>query len=347
MCSSDLANANGKYPFVAKDGWNWGAGGFAVGSSEITYVKSLIVDRNIFATVDAGLADYTGTADAIIIKKNGYLTLSDTNPHVGAIKGLDASTSYVELAGSSTDWSGYSTDMNNIGSIEKVILDNGWYDSDGDNLKDKRRPARLADTSKFNSVEFVNDVTVNGTTFANVKFNALNIPVSKDNQTYSFSNVNFAGTVTVTGNYSTTVASYTKTWQWVVDGTGSGYWSEITSAAPLKAYNANEDVQEFTSNNVKPTEGSATLGGNTPGAVTSKVIKITYNDNKKLNPENTVISLTSDCKIKDVALGATNINNTFGNKTIDQIWYTVAVDGVAYNWRKESGTGALYLLIKP
>ena len=276
---------------------------------------------------------YQGTADAIIIKKNGGVSLTNATPHVTAIKGLNANAA-VTLAGNN-DNSGFNKDMNNIGTIEKVVLTNG------SNVK-------LADTSKFNTVEFVNPVTAGGNTFANVTFNILNIAVASDNQTYSFSNVNFKGAVNITGNYSTTIASSTKTWQWIVDGTGGGYWSEVTNAAPLKAYNANENVQEFNSSAVSPTEGSAVLAGNNTGAVTSKVLKITYDTNKKLNPDNTVIALSSNCKITGNAIDGSNINTVFGNKTIDQIWYAVTVDGVAYNWKQEANTNpANFLLIKP
>ena len=337
------------YPFVAVGGWNWGAGGFAVGSSEITYVKSLIVDRGILATVNNGLYNSNqGTADAIIIKKNGGVALTGTDPRVGSIKGLHGSAT-VYLAGSSSDWSGWNTDMNNIGSIEKVVLDNGQYwDATASVWKD--RPVRLADTNKFNSVEFVRPVTANGNSFANVTFNTFNINVSKDDQTYSFSKVNFkggAGSVNVKGDYKATIASSTKTWQWIVDGTGGGYWSEVTNAAPLKAYNANENVQEFNSSAVSPTEGSAVLKGNNTGAVTSKVLKITYNTDVKLNPDNTTIALTSDCKIAGAGLDGSNINTVFGYKALDEIWYNVSVDGVVYKWKALSGTPVQYILVKP
>ena len=329
--AAKVADVTGNYPFNHNN-WNWATGGFAVGANEIIYVKSLIVDRGVVATVNAGLANYQGTADAITIKKNGGVILSDTDPHVGSIKGLNANAT-VALAGSNSDWSGWNTDMNNIGSFEKVVLTNN-------------RKVRLANTDKFNTVEFVNAVTTNGNSFANVTFNTLNIPVSKDDQTYTFSKVNFKGVVNVTGNYSQTIASTTKTWQWIVDGTGGGYWSEVTSAAPLKAYNANEDVQEFTSTAVNPTEGSAVLGGNNTGAVTSKVIKITYNTNVKLYPDNTLIALSSDCKILGDAVDGSNINNAFGKKALDEIWYNVSVDGVVYKW-KQNATDGKYWLIKP
>ena len=329
--AAKLADVAADYPFIAVGGWNWGAGGFAVGANEITYVKSLIVDRGIAATISTGLANNQGTATSIIIKKNGGIGLGSTDPHVGSIKGLHGSAT-VTLAGSSSDWSGWNTDMNNIGSFEKVVLNNG--------LK-----VKLADTSKFNSVEFTWPVTVGGNSFANVSFNTLNINVSKDDQTYSFSNVNFKGGVNVVGDYQTTIASSTKTYQWVVDGAGGGSWQQVTNANTLKAYNANEDVQEFNSSAVDVAAG--VLVGWNAGAVTSKVIKITYDTNKKLNPENTVIALSSNCKIAGTAINGSNINTVFGNKTIDQIWYTVSVDGVAYKWKQEAGTNpANYLLIK-
>jgi hypothetical protein len=325
-----VAETAGADNFIAVGGWNWGAGGFAIGQSEMTYVKSLIVDRGIAVTV-AGIGDYQGTADAITIKKNGGVRLTDATPHVTAIKGLNANAT-VTLAGNN-DNSGFNKDMNNISTIEKVVLTNG------SNVK-------LADTNKFNTVEFVNAVTAGGNSFANVTFNVLNITVASDNQTYSFSGVNFKGAVNITGDYSTTVASSTKTYQWVVDGNGGGSWVQVTDAAPLKAYNANEDVQEFNSTAVDVAAG--VLVGWNKGAVTSKVIKITTDTTKKLNPDNTVIALSSNCKIAGTAINGSNINTVFGNKTIDQIWYTVTVDGVAYNWKQEANTNpANYLLIKP
>ena len=347
--AAKLADVAGDYPFVHNN-WNWGAGGFAVGTKELTYVKSLIVDRGIAATISAGLANNQGTATAITIKKSGSITLGSVDPHVGSIKGLNANAE-VYLGGNSSDYSGWSTDMNNIGSIEKVVLDNGWYwNASLPTPAWVVRPVRLADTNKFNSVEFVRPVTANGNSFANVAFNTFNINVTKDNQTYSFSKVNFkggAGSVNIVGDYTTTVNSTTTTYQWVVDGNGGGSWVAVTNANPLKAYNANEDVQEFNSSAVDVT-AAGTLTGWNAGAVTSKVIKITYDTTKKLNPENTVIALSSDCKIAGTAVNGSNINNVFGNKTIDQIWYTVSVDGVAYNWKQEAGTNpANYLLIKP
>ncbi len=333
--AAKLADVAGDYPFVAVGGWNWGAGGFEVGANEITYVKSLIVDRGIAATINTGLANYQGTATSIIIKKNGGIGLGSIDPHVGSIKGLHGSAT-VTLAGSNSDGLGWNTDMNNIGSFEKVVLNNGLQ-------------VKLADTDKFNSVEFKSPVTVGGNSFANVTFKTLNIPVSKDDQTYSFSNVNFKGSVNITGNYSTTIASTTKTWQWIVDGVGGGYWSEVKNTAPLKAYNANENVQEFDSDAVNPTENSAVLGGSNTGAVTSKVIKITYNTPATLNPDGTVIALSSNCKVAGDALDGNNINTVFGNKTLDQIWYTVSVDGVAYKWKQVASTTTptIYMLIKP
>ena len=100
--AAKLADVAGDYPFVAVGGWNWGAGGFAVGANEITYVKSLIVDRGIAATISTGLANNQGTATSIIIKKNGGIGLGSTDPHVGSIKGLHGSAT-VALAGSSSD----------------------------------------------------------------------------------------------------------------------------------------------------------------------------------------------------------------------------------------------------
>ena len=104
--------------------------------------------------------------------------------------------------------------MNNIGSFEKVVITNNC-------------PVKLADTNKFNSVEFTWPVTAGGNSFANVSFNTLNINVSKDDQTYTFSNVNFKGGVNVVGDYQTTIASSTKTYQWVVDGLGGGSCSTL------------------------------------------------------------------------------------------------------------------------
>jgi hypothetical protein len=331
--SAQVADATGNYPFVAVGGWNWGAGGFAVGSSEITYVKNLIVDRGVTATVNAGLADYQGTSDAIIIKKNGALVLSDTDPHVGSITGENKNAK-VALSGSSSDWSGWNTDMNNIGSFTKVVLTN--------NLQ-----VKLADTNKFNTVEFKTAVTTSGASYSNVTFNTLNIPVNKDDLTFSFSNVNFKGAVNVTGNYSATTSSSTKTYQWVVDGVGGGSWVEVTTSAPLKAYNATEDVQEFNSTAVDVVAGALT--GWNAGAVTSKVIKITYDVKATLNPDNTVIALASDCKVNGSALNGSNINVVFANTTgvtIDKTWFTVTVDGVAYKWKQVSGTST-YILVKP
>ena len=322
-------DATGKYAFKnVNNSW----AGFEVGQVEKTYVKTLIVDRGVTATVTTGLADWQGTADAIVIKKSGNLILSDATPHVTSIVGENANAT-LSLPAASVDNAGFTKNFNNIGSLEKVVVT-------------ANAGAKFADTNKFNTVEFVSAVTLGGTTFANVTFNALTIPVDKDDMTFSFSKVNFKGTVTVSGSYSTTIASSSKTYQWVVDGVGGGKWQEITATAPLLAYNATETVQEFNSSAVNVT-ATGTLTGWNVGAVTSKVIKITTDTNKKLNPDNTLIALSSDCKVAGKAVDGSNINTVFGNKTLDQIWYTVSVDGAPYKWKAEAGTNpANYLLIK-
>ena len=314
-----LADATANYPFVAVGGWNWGAGGFEIGASEKTYVKSLIVDRGVVATVNAGLANYQGTADAITIKKNGGVVLSDTDPHVGAIKGLNANAT-VALAGSSSDWSGWNTDMNNIGSFEKVVLTN--------NLK-----VKLTDTSKFNTVEFKSDVRLVATTVSGLTFNTLTIPVDADNLVYNFSKVTFKATPKLSPEYYAETSSTTKTYQWVVDGAGGGTWEQVTSSKPLKAYNATEDVQEFHFSAVD-VSGGALVGWNT-GAVTSKVIKITYTTSEDIWPEGTVISLTS-CKSGSTAIQVAEANTLFGNVSEKTAWYDVVLDGTTLKWRLNS-----------
>ena len=326
--------------------WSYANGGFPVGTTELIYVKSLIVDRNVTTTAN-GIADNQGTAESIIIKKNGSLVLSDNKPHVTSIVGEHANAK-VNINGS-TDWTGYIQDLSTIGSLEKVVIS-----ATADNW------LNLSDVSKFNTVEFKNRVLLTTHSVSNITFNKLSIPVNADNITFDFSNVKFitssetitnadGSTTTINypelyADYETQTSSTTKTWQWIVDGTGSGYWSEVKSTAPLKAYNADANVQEFHYTAVNPTEGSAALGGWNTGAVTSTVIKITYTTEDYIWPEGTVISLNG-CKSGSDAIQVKQANDLFGNVSEKTAWYDVVLNGTTLKWRLNSSDK--WVLVNP
>ena len=169
------------------------------------------------------------------------------------------------------------------------------------------------------------------TSVSGLTFNSLNISIDEDNLTYSFSDVKFKAIPKLSADYETETSATSKTWQWIVSGT-SGYWSEVKSSAPLKAYNASAEVQEFNSSAVNPTEGSATLGGWNTGAVTSTVLKITYTTSESIWPEGTVIAL-NNCKYNNDKVQAAQANTLFGNVSEKTAWYDVVLDGVTLKWR--------------
>jgi len=331
--AAKLADVTGDYPFIAVSGWNWAAGGFVVGNNKVIYVKSLIVDRGVTATIDntltawpdGGLGNSQGTAESIIIKKNGELALYDDAAHVNSIVGENANAKLTTTG--AADWTGYTTDFANIGSVTKVVNDNI-----------AGNPILLSDNSKFTTVEFKDFVDLGITSVSGLTFNGLNISIDKDNLTYSFSDVKFKAIPSLSADYETETSATSKTWQWIVSGT-SGYWSEVKSSAPLKAYNASADVQEFKavqglpgSSEVYPTEGSATLAGWNTGAVTSTVIKITYTTSESIWPEGTVIAL-NNCKYNNDKVQAAQANTLFGNVSEKTAWYDVVLDGVTLKWR--------------
>ncbi len=323
--AAKLADVTTTYPFVAVSGWNWGAGGFVVGANKVIYVKNLIVDRGVVATVNAGLADGQGTSESIIIKKNGEVELADNAAHVNSIVGENANAKLTTTG--ATDWTGYTTDFKNIGSVTKVVYNNvanSWV--------------LLSDDSKFDTVEFKDGVDLGTTSVSGLTFNGLNLSINQDNLKFSFSGVKFKAIPNLSADYQSQTSATTKTWQWIVSGT-SGYWSEVTSAKPLKAYNASADVQQFTavkgqpwSSEVYPTEGSANLAGWNTGAVTSTVIKITYTTSESIWPEGTVIAL-NNCKYNNDKVQAAQANTLFGNVSQKTAWYDVVLDGVTLKWR--------------
>ena len=313
-----LADVTGAYPFLASGGWNWAAGGFAVGNNKVILVKSLVADRGVVATVSSGLGNNEGTAESIVIKKNGEVELSDNAAHVNSIVGENANAKLTTTG--ATDWTGYTTDFANIGSVTKVVNDNI-----------ANNPILLSDDSKFTTVEFKDLVDLGITSVSGLTFNGLNISIDEDNLTYSFSDVKFKAIPKLSADYETETSATSKTWQWIVSGT-SGYWSEVKSSAPLKAYNASAEVQEFNSSAVNPTEGSATLGGWNTGAVTSTVLKITYTTSESIWPEGTVIAL-NNCKYNNDKVQAAQANTLFGNVSEKTAWYDVVLDGVTLKWR--------------
>ena len=309
--------------------------GFAVGTTDLIYVKSLIVD---YGTTSAawGFDNYSGASvNTITIKKSGTINLTGWQPVVGKIVGENANAK-VNIAGS-TSWQGdgnYSDAMNAIGSFEKVVLTTN-------------NTIRLADASKYTSVQFKDAVKLVATSLSGLTFNILAIPVTADNLTFNFNKVTFRAIPTLTAAYSTVTSSTTATYQWIVDGTGAGYWQKVTSAAPLTAINANAVVQEFDSGAVNVNAAGALIGWNT-GAVTSTVIKITTVTTDNIWPEGTIVSLNS-CKYYDgantVNVQIAQANTLFGNVSQKTAWYDVVLDGTTLKWRLNSADN--WVLVNP
>jgi len=309
--------------FAAIGGWDWASGGFPVGTTNLVYVKSLVVDRSVTTAV-AGIDNYQGTADVILVKKNGRLNLTaDAVPHINTLIGENA-TAPVTFVGTS-DWTTYSIDYSAIGSITKCKLTS---------------PATvlLSDASKFSSVEFNGPVELRPGTYSGLTFNILKMPIKADNLTFTFSGVTFKAQPNLVADYTSVTSARTATYQWVISADGTtGTWEKVTSSAPLKAYNLNEDVQEFNAADVNVV--SKVLTGNT-GLVTSNVIKITTNTTETIWPENTVVSLDSKCKYNNgtttLDVQADVANTLFGNVSEKTAWYDVALDGSVLKWRLTS-----------
>ena len=314
--------------------------GFAVGSTEKSYVKSLVIDRNVTTTV-SNIGDWQGSADAIVIKKNGSLVLSDNKPHVTSIVGENANAK-VKINGS-TDYTGFIQDLSTIGSLEKVVLSDAainWIN--------------LSDVSKFTNVNFKSNVYLTATTVSNVTFNGLQIPVNADNLVFTFNKVKFIAIPNLYADYESETSSTSTTYQWIVSGT-SGYWQAVTSSKPLLAINATAEVQEFNSSAVDVGDGTKLDydGSVVPvgklfhwnaGAVTSTVIKIYYTTSEYIWPDGTIVSLNS-CKYGDDAIQAAQANTLFGNVSQKTAWYDVVLDGVTLKWRLNSADN--WVLVKP
>ena len=314
--------------------------GFAVGSTEKTYVKSLVIDRGI-TTFVSNIGDWQGTADAIVIKKNGSLVLTDNKPHVTSIVGENANAK-VQINGS-TDYTGFIQDLSTIGSLEKVVLSDAalnWIN--------------LSDVSKFVNVNFKSNVYLTTTTVSNVTFSALQIPVNADNLVFTFNKVKFTNIPNLYADYETETSSKSTTYQWIVSGT-SGYWQAVTSSKPLLAINATAEVQEFNSSAVDVGDGVKTdydgsvvdagkLFHWNAGAVTSTVIKIYYTTSEYIWPDGTVVALNG-CKYGDDAVQVAQANTLFGNVSQKTAWYDVVLDGVTLKWRLNSADN--WVLVKP
>ena len=308
--------------------------GFAVGTTDLIYVKSLIVDYGTTSAA-SGFWNYSGASvNTITIKKGGAINLTDWQPVVGKIVGENANAK-VNIAGS-TSWQGdanYSDAMNAIGSFEKVVLTTG-------------NTIRLADVSKYSTVEFKDSVRLVATSFSGLTFNKLGIPVTADNLTFNFTKVTFKSKPYLIAAYSTVTSSTSKTYQWIVDGT-DGFWQQVTSSKPLTAINANVEVQEFNSGDVNVTldaDGKGSLTGWNKGAVTSTVIKITTVLTDDIWPEGTIVSLNS-CKYVNAAVQVAQANTLFGNISQKTAWYDVVLDGTTLKWRLNSNDD--WVLVNP
>lgn len=282
----------------------------------------------------------------VTIAKGAGVIFSEKKPFVTKIVGEDAACT-VKFSDTDTD-AGSTTNLTNVGAIEKCVLTLG--------------STLILKNDIFTNVEFATAVTMGTNSVAGVAFNTLNINFATDNTTYSFSGVDFKVAPSINGTFSVITSTATETYQWVVSGT-SGKWEKVDGDNPIKAYNASETIQEVKYSDVH-VAGSFGINdeaaGSTPTApiyepagkllgqtwtVTSKVIKILKDSSSNLRPDNVVVALDSACKINGDAVNGTNINSAFGNKTYTNAWYTVTVDGVAYQW-KQADTGR-YLLIKP
>ena len=302
--------------WTPKDGWDTPNGGYVVGDADVIYLKSVIVDYG--ATVSVNGNGWNAVANTFTIKKNGILNNNDWEPGINSIVGEHASAR-VNLAGNTNN--GWARDMNNIGSIEKVVLNAGAR-------------VLLDDVSKYTKVEFQNQVRLTAKSVSDLTFNTLTVPFDGDNQTYSFSGVTFKVRPILSAELWTETSRTTQLWQWIVSGT-SGYWSKVTSASPLTPINAKAEVQEFYVWDVNPSQGSATLTGNNTGAATSTVLNIITTDGDQIWPEGGIVNLTkcTDRAYNNTAVQAREANLLFGNYSEKTAWYNVVLEGVTLKWR--------------
>ena len=314
--------------WIAKDGWDTPNGGYVVGDADVIYLKSVIVDYG--ATVSVNGTDWNAVANTFTIKKNGILNNNDWEPEINSIVGEHASAR-VNLAGNLDN--GWARDMNNIGSIEKVVLNAG-------------ASVLLSDVSKYTKVEFANYVRLTAKTVSDLTFNTLVFPYDGDNITYSFSGVTFKVKPILSAEFYTETSRTSKLWQWIVSGT-SGYWSQVTSASPLTPINEKAEVQEFHENFVFPVQNDPVLYGWTPGAATSTVLRIIYTDGDTIWPEGSVVNLTNctDKAYYNTKVQAREANALFGNLSEKTAWYDVVLEGVTLKWRLTSGDA--WILTQP
>ena len=313
--------------------WNSTAGaGFPVGGQAAAY--------NLF--IESGTPTITNIAKeaykigTVTIAKGAGVIFTEKKPYISSIIGEDAGCT-ITFTDTDVDWGrgGTTTNLDNVGSIEKGVLSLGstW----------------ILSNSILKNVELSTAAQMNNTSYAEgLTFNALTLNFNQDNQTATFNACKFKAAPAFSGTFTSVTSAWSTIYQWIVDATvtpGSGYWAVVkdNDVANLKEYNKSETVQEFSSSDVdvtiNATTGQGTLGGWNAGAVTSKVIKINYQTTKALVPENIFVAL-NNCKFSQA-----DINAAFGNKSNTQTWFTLTVDGVACVWKQD--TAGKYWPIKP
>ena len=313
--------------------WNGAGTGFAVGGQASAYSLYIESGTPIITNVDKE----NRKIGTVTIAKGAGVTFTEAKPYVTAIVGEDAGCA-VTFTDGGIDWGrgGTSTNLDNVGSIEKCKLTLGYQ-------------YVLANTVLKN-IELVSAAVMSNTNYAEgIKFNTLTLNFDKDDQTATFKSCKFntAG-VTVNGNFSVATKTESTLYEWVVSGT-SGSWVAVkdNKTDNLKEYNKNETIQEFT-NYVDAATGlptstdvdvvGGTLVGNT-WKVSSKVIKITKSTNASLVPDNVNIVLNS-C---DLTLA--DINDAFKTVFTTTPWYNIVVDGVTLKWKQD--TAGTWWLVKP
>ena len=313
--------------------WNGAGTGFAVGGQASAYSLYIESGTPIITNVDKE----NRKIGTVTIAKGAGVTFTEEKPYVTAIVGEDAGCT-VTFTDGGIDWGrgGTSTNLDNVGSIEKCKLTLGYQ-------------YVLANTVLKN-IELVSPAVMSNTNYAEgIKFNTLDLNFDKDDQTATFKSCKFnAAGVTVNGNFSVATKTESTLYEWVVSGT-SGSWVAVkdNKTDNLKEYNKNETIQEFT-NYVDAATGlytstdvdvvGGTLVGNT-WKVSSKVIKITVSTNASLVPDNVNIVLNS-C---DLTLA--DINDAFKTVFTTTPWYNIVVDGVTLKWKQD--TAGTWWLVKP
>ncbi|MBQ8991705.1 MAG: hypothetical protein IJ084_06860 [Prevotella sp.] len=290
--------------------------GYAYGETIVNYAKNLLVDGTVTITGN----DKDTPLGAISLAKNTALTFATSKPFAESVTGLDTGCS-VTLQSTTYD------QLANIGALDNVKITNGLG---FDITKDI-----------FTNVEIVEPAWIMTSSISDVTFDAdVYAYVDKDNETVSFSGVNFKDDVQFNGGKEIKTTPSKTQYQWDID---KKEWAAVTSDAPLTEANkaAGADAGEIIASWKFYVSGTTLVDtDNLVGNHT--VFTLVIENSLWVLPKNCSLAL-GNSKYQGAAITDSNINNFVGSGSTDPTWFTVTSGSDTYAWEKAPGG---YVLVK-